>query len=73
VSRTEAASISAFASVLHAKVASPLILHNMTVFVVYDRHLLQISNELEEVLLEFRLIHLLFALDQSLESGRLDY
>jgi hypothetical protein len=30
----------------------------MTVLVVYDSHVLQILNELEEVLLEFRLVHL---------------
>jgi hypothetical protein len=37
--------------VLHARVASLLLFHNMTVLVVYDSHLLQILNELEEVLL----------------------
>jgi hypothetical protein len=43
------------------------------VLVVNDSHLLQIRNELEEVLLEFRNVHLLFALYESLEGGRLDY
>jgi hypothetical protein len=58
VSRTAAASVAAFAIVFHARVASLLMFHNMTVLVVYDSHLLQIGNELEEVLLEFRLVYL---------------
>jgi hypothetical protein len=53
VSRTAAASVVAFAIVLRARVASLLLFHNMTVLVVYDSHLLQICNELDEVLLEF--------------------
>jgi hypothetical protein len=56
VSRTTAAGVVAFAIVLHARVASLLVFHNMTVLVVDDSHLLQILNELEEVLLEFRLV-----------------
>jgi hypothetical protein len=67
-----AARVAAFSSILHARVASLPMFYNMTVVVVYDSHLLQIRNELEEVLLEFRLIHLSFALDQILEGGRLD-
>jgi hypothetical protein len=58
VSRAAAASVADFASVLHARVASLLVLHHMTVLLVYDSHLLQVTNELEEVLLEFRLVHL---------------
>jgi hypothetical protein len=45
----------------------------MIVLVVYDSDLLQIRNELEEFLLQVRLVHLQFALDQSLEGGRLDF
>jgi hypothetical protein len=45
----------------------------MTVLVVYDSYRLQVTNELEEVLLEFRYVDLQFALYQSLEGGRLDY
>jgi hypothetical protein len=41
----------------------------MTVLVVCYSHLPQICNELWEVRLEARLIHLLFSLDQSLEGG----
>jgi hypothetical protein len=66
VSINTATSVVAFAIVLHARVASLLLFHNMTVLVVYDSHLLQILYELEDVLLEFRLVHLYFALDQSL-------
>jgi hypothetical protein len=73
VYRAAAASVAAFASDLHPRVASLFVLYNMTVLVVYDSHLLQISNELEEILLEFRLVHLQCALYQSLEGGRLDY
>jgi hypothetical protein len=58
VSRTVAASVSAFAIVLRERVASLLVLHHMAVLVVYDSHLLKKANELEEVLLEFRLVHL---------------
>jgi hypothetical protein len=58
VSRTAAASVSAFASVLHARVAILLMFHSMTVLVVYDSYLPQITNELKEVLLEFRDDHL---------------
>jgi hypothetical protein len=50
---TAAASVVAFAIVLRARVASRFEFHDMTVLVVYDSHLLQILNELEEVLLEF--------------------
>jgi hypothetical protein len=39
VSRTAAASVAAFARILHARVASLLMFHNMTVLVVYDSHL----------------------------------
>jgi hypothetical protein len=56
--QTAAASVAVFASVLHARFASLLVFHNMTVIVVYDSHILQITNELEEVLLEFQLFHL---------------
>jgi hypothetical protein len=58
VSITAADSVFALAIVLRARVASLLLFHNMTVLVVYDSHLLQILNELEEVLLEFRHVHL---------------
>jgi hypothetical protein len=58
VSSTAASRIVAFASDLRARVASLLLFHNMTVLVVDDSHLLQILNELEEVLLEFRLVNL---------------
>jgi hypothetical protein len=58
VSRTAAASVFAFAVVVRARVASFLLFHNMTMLVVYDSHLLQVLNELEEVLLEFLLVHL---------------
>jgi hypothetical protein len=44
----------------------------MTVLVMNESHLLQIINDLEKILLELGLIHLLFALDQSLEGGRLE-
>jgi hypothetical protein len=64
VSRSAAASDVAFAIVPHARVASLLVVYNMTVLVVYDSHLLQILNELEEVILEFRLVYLLFALSE---------
>jgi hypothetical protein len=73
LSKAAAASLAAFASVFHARVGSLHLFHNMTVLVVYDSHLLQKSKELEEVLLEFRLVHLYFALYQCLEGGRLDY
>jgi hypothetical protein len=53
-----AARVVGFASVLRARVASLLLFHNMKVLVVYDSHPLQILNELGEVLLEFRLVHL---------------
>jgi hypothetical protein len=52
MSKTAATSVAAFASVLHARVASLLIFHNMTVLVAYDRNLLQIRNELKEPLLD---------------------
>jgi hypothetical protein len=58
VLRSAAASVAAFVSVLHARVASLLMFHNMTVLVVFDSHLLQISINLEEFLLELRLVHL---------------
>jgi hypothetical protein len=45
----------------------------MTVLVVFDSHLLQILNEVEEIPLEFRLVYLYFALDQILEGGRPDH
>jgi hypothetical protein len=58
MSRTAAASVVAFAIILCATVPSLLVFHNVTVLVVYDSHVLQILNELEEVLLELRLVHL---------------
>jgi hypothetical protein len=53
-----AASVAAFVRVLHARVASLLMFHNMSVLVVYDSHLLQVRNELQEVLFEVGLFHL---------------
>jgi hypothetical protein len=58
LSRTAAASVAAFASVLRSTVDSILMFHSMKVLVVYDSHLLKLRNELEEIILEVGLIHL---------------
>jgi hypothetical protein len=50
VSRTSAANVVLFARILRARVARLRMIYHMTVLVVHDSHLLQISNELEEVL-----------------------
>jgi hypothetical protein len=58
VFRTAGASVAAFVSVIHSRVAGLLVLHHMALLVVYDSHLLEIGKELEEVFLEFRHVHL---------------
>jgi hypothetical protein len=61
--------MTAFARVLRARVARVLLVCHMTVFVVHDTFLLQTSNELQEDVLDVRLVHLWVSLDKSLEGG----
>jgi hypothetical protein len=55
VSGTAVASVASFSRLCCARVGSLLVIYIMTWLIMYDSHRLQISNELDEVLLEVRL------------------